>query len=59
MPVYSFDLAAFAKRTVLGGIDAATNKAERKERIMLARQCGFLTDEEAEEWIVAADLGSA
>lgn len=33
--------------------------AERKERIMLARQCGMLSDEAAEDLIIVWGLASA
>jgi hypothetical protein len=43
----TFDLAAFTRGVVLKGIEAvADDKAEMKFRIMLARQCGFLSDDE-------------
>lgn len=48
---------AFARLVVLGGIDAAMgNPFEMKRRIMLARQCGFLDDDETEHWLIAAGL---
>lgn len=54
----TFDLAAFAKRIVVAGIKNARRKPdeELKERVMLARQCGFLTDEETEFYIGAWGL---
>ncbi|MXP42967.1 hypothetical protein [Allopontixanthobacter sediminis] len=56
----SFDLAGFAKRTVEAGILAARDdKSEMKFRIMLARQCGFLSDDETRLWIIQHDLGAA
>lgn len=55
-----FDLAGFARGVVLSGIEAvADDKAEMKFRIMLARQCGFLSDEETAEWIARFGLGAA
>lgn len=47
---------AFTRLVVLGGIDAARTPAEMKARIMLARQCGFLDDQDAEDWLWLADL---
>lgn len=56
-PAPAFCLATFAGRVVIDGIVAARNDpSEEKWRIMLARQCGFLTDEETEEWIAMAGL---
>lgn len=55
----TFDLAEFARLTVLRGIDSAECRADMKARIMLARQCGFLTDGECEEWIIAKGLEEA
>ena len=55
----TFDLAEFARLTVLRGIDAADSPADMKARIMLARQCGFLSDAECEEWIIAKRLEEA
>lgn len=49
----------FALIVVLGGIDAARSPAERKERIMLARQCGFLDDRDTEDWLWLAGLSKA
>jgi len=48
---------SFTRIIVLGGIDAAAgDPAEMKRRIMLAVQCGFLENWEAEDWIMAARL---
>lgn len=48
----AFDLGAFARNVVLSGIEsAADDPAEMKFRIMLARQCGFLSDDETAAWI--------
>lgn len=56
-PGPTFDLRAFARRVVLDGItDARGDPTEMKRRIMLARQCGHLTDQEAEEWIAMTGL---
>ena len=56
----TFDLAAFAKRIVIAGVkNARADGTEMKQRIMLARQCGFLTDDETEEWIAMAGLKEA
>ena len=53
----TFDLAAFAKRIVIAGVkNARSDATEMKQRIMLARQCGLLTDDETEEWIAMAGL---
>ena len=47
----------FTRLVVLGSIDAACgDPSEMKRRILLARQCGFLNDDEAEDWLRAAKL---
>ena len=49
--------AGFTRLIVLSGIDAAMgDPAEMKRRILLARSCGFLNDDEAEDWLIAARL---
>ena len=59
-PRDAFDLAAFAKSTVMSGIMAAADdKSVMKERIMLARECGFLTDTETRRMIVEHGLENA
>jgi hypothetical protein len=56
----AFDLAEFAKRIVMAGVKArGLSDSERKERVMLARQCGFLNDEETEDYIVLWGLVNA
>jgi hypothetical protein len=56
----TFDLGAFARAVTRQGIEAvADDPAEMKERIMLARQCGMLTDDEATEMIRANKLEGA
>ena len=56
----SFDLAGFAKRAVMEGILAASDdKSIMKERIMLARQCGHLDDDETRLWIIQHGLEAA
>ena len=57
----TFDLAAFAKRIVVAGIKNARAgpDGELKERVMLARSCGFLSDEETEFYIAAWGLREA
>jgi hypothetical protein len=55
-----FDLAAFARGVVLSGIEAvADDPEEMKFRIMLARQCGFLSDDETAAMIRANGLEAA
>jgi hypothetical protein len=55
-----FNLAAFARQVVLSGIEAvADDKSEMKHRVMLARQCGFLSDQETRERIVKYGLEEA
>lgn len=55
-----FDLAAFARQTVLQGIlAAADDKGVMKERVMLARSCGFLNDDETRDWIARHGLEAA
>jgi hypothetical protein len=44
---------------VLALIERETDPAEKKARIMIAREHGHLTDQEAEEWIVLAGLEAA
>lgn len=45
--------ADFTKRIIMAAIKSqGITDSERKERIMLARQCGFLDDEETEDYIV-------
>jgi hypothetical protein len=56
-PTPTFDLAAFAERIVWAGIkNARHDPSEMKQRIMLARQCGFVTDEECDFLIPALGL---
>lgn len=53
-------LASFARKVVLDGIRAAADdKGVMKERVMLARQCGFLDDTETRAWIVRYGLEAA
>lgn len=55
-----FDLSGFARGVVLSGIEAvADDPSEMKHRIMLARQCGFLSDDETAEWIAKWGLREA
>jgi hypothetical protein len=43
----------FTRRIIMAAIKArGISDSERKERVMLARQCGFLSDEETEDYIV-------
>ena len=47
-----FDLSDFARSVVLAGIlDAADDKGVMKERLMLAYECGHLTQEETRQWV--------
>lgn len=57
----TLDLSTFARRIVIAAIKAARGgpDGELKERVMLARQCGFLTDEEAEFYLAAWGLTDA
>lgn len=57
----TFDLSDFARRIVIAAIKNARAgpDGELKERVMLARECGFLTDEEAEFYISAWGLTNA
>lgn len=49
-----------ARRLVLRLIEAeAGNPAEQKERILIAREHGHLTDREAEDWITLLELKAA
>lgn len=56
-----FDLSSFARRIVIAGVKNARRgpDTELKERVMLARECGFLTDEETEFYIAAWGLAEA
>lgn len=52
--------ADFTKRIIMAAIKSqGITDSERKERIMLARQCGFLDDEETEDYIVLWGLVEA
>lgn len=60
LPRAPFDLKDFAQRAVLAGIhQAVDDPSEMKFRIMLARDCGHLTDTQAREMIVAHKLEAA
>ncbi|MBK9496661.1 MAG: hypothetical protein IPO08_19605 [Xanthomonadales bacterium] len=60
-PAPTYDLASFARRIVIAGVKNARGKSdtELKERVMLARECGFMTDEETEFYIAAWGLAEA
>jgi hypothetical protein len=52
--------ADFTQRIIMAAIKArGISDSERKERIMLARECGFLDDEATEDMIVLWGLVSA
>lgn len=52
LPRGEFDLSAFSKSVVLAGVlAAADDKAVMKERLMLAYECGHLTEDEVRQWI--------
>lgn len=56
----TYDLGSFCSRIIIAAIKArGISDAERKERIMLARQCGFLSDEATEDYILHFGLVSA
>lgn len=56
----TFHLGDFCRRVVVAGVKAkGISDEECKARIMLARQYGFLSDEETEEWIAIAGLAAA
>ena len=58
-PRAPFDLAAFARRTVIAGIwQAIDDPAEMKYRILLARDCGHLSDAEARALITMNGLAA-
>ena len=60
LPLATYDLAVFAKRIVVAGIKSARDDpSELKHRIMIARECGFLDDEETEFYIAAWGLVEA
>ena len=44
---------------VIRAIEAETDAAEQKARIMIARGHGHLTDQEAADWIAILDLVDA
>lgn len=44
---------------ILGLIHRETDPAEKKARILIAREHGHLTDEEASDWIAIAGLENA
>lgn len=59
-PTHTFDLTRWAKLFIEGLIRAAADDpSEMKARIMIAREHGHLTAEEAEDWIVLAGLENA
>lgn len=52
-PARTFNLNSFCTRIIMAAIRAhGISDSDRKERIMLARQYGFLSDEAAEDYIV-------
>lgn len=52
--------AEFTQRIIMAAIKArGISDSERKERIMLARECGFLDDEATDDMIVLWGLVSA
>lgn len=60
VPYGTFDLSQFCRRIIIAACKAkGIDDSERKERIMLAHQCGFLSDEETEDMIVLGGLVSA
>lgn len=48
-----------ARNFVLSMIECCPDPAEKKARILIARDHGHLTDVEAEEWIAVAGLEAA
>ncbi|CAB4120808.1 hypothetical protein UFOVP5_45 [uncultured Caudovirales phage] len=59
-PARTFVLSSFCGRIIMAAIKAhGITDAERKERIMLARQCGFLSDEATEDYILHFGLVNA
>lgn len=59
-PRAPFDLQNFARRAVMCGImEAVDDPSEMKFRILLARECGHLTDDQAREMIAAHNLEAA
>lgn len=60
LPRAPFDLNAFARRAVIAGIEAAIDDpSEMKFRVMLARECGHLSDAETREFITKHNLEGA
>lgn len=58
-PVFDF-WRDFTRRIIIAATKArGISDSERKERIMLARECGFLSDEETEDMIVLWGLITA
>jgi hypothetical protein len=60
IPDSGFNWRTFTKAVTLQGIEAvADDLPEMKARIMLARECGIITDDEATEMIRANKLEGA
>ena len=59
-PASTFDLNSFCGRIIMAAIRAhGITDSKRKERVMLARQCGFLSDEATEDYILFWGLAEA
>lgn len=48
-----------AKGLVQAMISSAPDDATRKERVLIARQEGILSDQEAEDWLAILELRAA
>lgn len=55
----NFDLIGVERQTYLDAIKDADTPVEMKQRIMLCRALGFLSDQETEDWIAIAGLKEA
>lgn len=52
-------LASFAKDIIVHAIVNCDDPAEKKRRVLLARDNGFLTDGEVEDWLHILDVQAA
>lgn len=52
-------IGSLARDLVLHCIECCEDPAERKERIMIAREQGVLTEQEATDWLAILELQAA
>ena len=55
----TFDLRGFTRDLIVTLIHYERDPAEKKARIMIAREHGHITDQEAEDWIFDYGLEAA